>query len=194
MHLTPPTNTHLPPPQHLPQHHHTHTTPDWPAKEDEEKDEAAIDAHAKSSSEVAKGARDPTQLERSRAALETLEQETDARGRKIKVHKLRAPRRGTATTMRSTDEARGLEDGAGRSEGEPLPASYCNFYIANKCVVVPAFGDAEADEAAARVLRGLFRGRREVVQLRSAREILLGGGNIHCVTQQQPSLQNRFVS
>ncbi|MDE2459016.1 MAG: agmatine deiminase family protein, partial [Rhodospirillales bacterium] len=67
--------------------------------------------------------------------------------------------------------------------GERLAASYVNFYIANGAIIAPAFG-VETDEPARNVLARLFP-EREIVML-PAREILLGGGNIHCITQQQP--------
>ena len=63
-------------------------------------------------------------------------------------------------------------------------ASYVNFYIANGGIVMPLF-DARTDALAAARLKRLFPGRRVVGV--AAREILLGGGNIHCITQQIPS-------
>ena len=58
-----------------------------------------------------------------------------------------------------------------------------NFYIANGGVVVPLL-DARTDRAALAKIRRLFPGRKVVGV--PAREILLGGGNIHCITQQIP--------
>jgi len=58
-----------------------------------------------------------------------------------------------------------------------------NFYVGNKRVVVPLL-DPKRDGAARRKLQALFP-RHEVVGV-PAREILLGGGNIHCITQQVP--------
>ena len=72
-----------------------------------------------------------------------------------------------------------------RTPGERLAASYINFYIANKSVVMPGFGD-KMDEVAKKKLESLFPDR-EVVQI-PARNILIGGGNIHCITQQIPKL------
>jgi len=68
-----------------------------------------------------------------------------------------------------------------------MAASYANFFICNGGVVMPAFGGeaAEADERAQAVLQAAFPGRRVVAV--PSREILLGGGNIHCITQQQPA-------
>jgi agmatine deiminase len=68
-------------------------------------------------------------------------------------------------------------------DGDIMPASYVNFYIANSSVVVPTYGsrfDQEAVEAIAR----LFPGRRTMGL--SARAILSGGGAFHCITQQEP--------
>ncbi len=68
--------------------------------------------------------------------------------------------------------------------GKRLPASYVNFYVANKSVVVPQFAQPEWDRAALEQLGSLFPDR-EVIGVQS-RAILIGGGNIHCVTQQIP--------
>ena len=67
--------------------------------------------------------------------------------------------------------------------GERLPASYVNFYPADGRIVFPLL-DERYDEQAAEVLRSCFP-EREVLGIPS-REILLGGGNIHCITQQVP--------
>jgi agmatine deiminase len=68
-------------------------------------------------------------------------------------------------------------------EGFRLPASYANFYIANRIVLVPTFNDSN-DRAALNILAGLFPDR-EVVGIAS-RDLVLGLGTIHCMTQQQP--------
>jgi len=70
------------------------------------------------------------------------------------------------------------------AEGAPLPASYCNFYVANDAVVVPTYGLPE-DEAALEVVREAFGGR-EAIGL-PARDLLCGGGAFHCATQPQPA-------
>lgn len=118
----------------------------------------------------------------SKACLEYLENATDAKGRKIKVHKLPLPRPVTITA----EECEGLDscwDEPTRVPGERLAASYVNFYIANQSIVMPGFGDP-ADERAKHILQELFPDRK-VVQI-YARDILIGGGNIHCITQQIP--------
>ena len=122
------------------------------------------------------------QYELSRSCLEILERETDAKGRKITVHKLHCPAPVTVTA----EECEGLDTmdyEPTRTPKERLAASYVNFYIANGAVVMPFFGDP-ADEAARKLLSGLFP-ERKVVPIR-ARDILIGGGNIHCITQQIP--------
>jgi agmatine deiminase len=68
-------------------------------------------------------------------------------------------------------------------EGDPLPASYLNFYIANGSVVVPVFGSAQ-DEAALAALAPLFPGRS--VEPVPAKLLLQEGGTVHCVSQQEP--------
>jgi agmatine deiminase len=69
-------------------------------------------------------------------------------------------------------------------DGSALPASYCNFYIANEAVIVPTYGIPQ-DQAALREIANAFPGR-EVIGL-PARDLLWGGGAFHCVTQPQPA-------
>ncbi|MDZ4852936.1 MAG: agmatine deiminase family protein [Pirellulaceae bacterium] len=71
-------------------------------------------------------------------------------------------------------------------QGERVPESYCNFYIANGIVIVPTFGFRETDEAAIQTLRELMPDRT-VVPLDSS-DLVWGRGAIHCVTQQQPAI------
>ena len=69
-------------------------------------------------------------------------------------------------------------------DGQRLPASYANFYIANKIVLVPTFSDPH-DRAALNTLAALFPDR-EVIGI-AARDLVLGLGTLHCMTQQQPA-------
>jgi agmatine deiminase len=68
-------------------------------------------------------------------------------------------------------------------DGEVMPASYVNFYIANTTVVVPAYG-VPNDEAARKAIGALFP-RRRAVSI-PARQLLEGGGAFHCISQQVP--------
>jgi agmatine deiminase len=70
-------------------------------------------------------------------------------------------------------------------EGQRLPASYANFYIANSCVLLPAFADPN-DEIASSILQKLFPDRR-VIGI-DCRELIWGLGTFHCLTQQQPAV------
>lgn len=122
------------------------------------------------------------QYEMSKSCLKILENCTDAQGRKIKVHKLPLPEPITITE----EECAGLDDLNGeptRTPGERLAASYVNFYISNEHVVCPQFGDKN-DKTALEILSKLFPTR--TVTGIYARDILIGGGNIHCITQQIP--------
>lgn len=118
----------------------------------------------------------------SKADLDYLQSVTDAKGRKLKVHLLPLP---SPITVDEEDcDALDPMDGEPtRVPGDRLAASYVNFYISNGAVVMPAFGDPNDDKAAA-ILAGLFP-TREIIQI-PARDILIGGGNIHCITGQIP--------
>jgi agmatine deiminase len=68
--------------------------------------------------------------------------------------------------------------------GQRLPASYANFYVANDVVLVPTFNDP-ADRTALDILGRLFPDRH-VVGIH-ALDLVLGLGTLHCMTQQQPA-------
>lgn len=124
----------------------------------------------------------------SKEALDILSNATDAKGRQLQVIKLPCP----PPLYTTEEEARGVQEVPGSKPREPgarLAASYANCYICNGGVVMPAFGGeaAQADARAQEVLQAAFPGRR-VVAIPS-REIVLGGGNIHCITQQVPAAE-----
>jgi agmatine deiminase len=130
--------------------------------------------------------RDP-QWAVSNDALERLRAARDARGRRFKVHKLPSP----GPLRMTAAEAAGVQHRAGsrpRKGGARLAASYANLYIANGGIVVPLL-DRRTDRAAIAKLKRIFP-EREVVGV-PGREILLGGGNIHCITQQVPAAKRR---
>lgn len=127
--------------------------------------------------------KDDPQWAMSKASLEVLQKETDAKGREFKVHKLLIPKQPVCITQEELDGFIFEEGEDMREAGERLAASYVNFYIANGSVLVPQFGD-EHDALAVELLTKLFS-TRKIVPI-PARAIIVGGGNIHCITQQIP--------
>jgi agmatine deiminase len=69
-------------------------------------------------------------------------------------------------------------------QGQRLPASYANFYIANDRVLVPTFNDPK-DRVALGILAELFP-TRTVVGIHAV-DLVWGLGTLHCLTQQQPA-------
>jgi len=119
----------------------------------------------------------------SKEAYEVLCNETDAKGRALKVIKLPIPRKPVCITE---EECEGLifEEGEDvRQAGERLAASYVNFYISNHSIILPQFGD-ENDTVAMNLMEHAFPDRKIIPVM--ARSIIVGGGNIHCITQQIP--------
>jgi agmatine deiminase len=115
-------------------------------------------------------------------ALARLRAATDARGRSLEVILLPSP----GPLQMTAEEARGVHSVPGtrpRRAGDRLAGSYVNFYLGTSRVVFPLLDD-RYDGRAGEILAACFR-ERDVVGV-PAREILLGGGNIHCVTQQVP--------
>lgn len=125
------------------------------------------------------------QYERSAEAYDVLMSARDARGRPLEVHKIHQP-----DPLTMTEEEAGeldvVDSAFSRPAGERLAASYINFYIANGGIILPLFNDRQ-DKDAQRKLAELFP-QHKIIGVHS-REILLGGGNIHCITQQQPAGQ-----
>lgn len=70
-------------------------------------------------------------------------------------------------------------------QGQRLPASYANFYIANRVVLLPTYRDQKRDRLAQEILQGCFPTRR-VVPLDST-NLIWGLGSFHCLTQQEPA-------
>ncbi|HHF0523855.1 TPA: agmatine deiminase family protein [Legionella anisa] len=97
--------------------------------------------------------------------LEILKSTTDAKGRKLEVYTVEQP---PATYL----------------DGERLTLSYINFYLANKGIVMPAFGYEKQDKAAYELFTQLYPDY-QITQI-DALDVFAGGGGIHCITQQQP--------
>jgi agmatine deiminase len=100
-----------------------------------------------------------------KAAIDLLETASDAQGRTLEVVRIPQPPR------------------RDKPDGTRVALSYINFYVANGGVVMPAFEEA-TDSTALRAVEKLFPDR-QVVQV-VASDIVVGGGGIHCITQQQP--------
>ncbi len=123
------------------------------------------------------------QYEISKDALKRLQKAADARGRTLEVLKVHQP----DPVLITAEEAAGVDGAAGsipRQAGDRMAASYINFYFCNGGAVVPTFGDPHDDDALTALQKALPD--RKIIGV-PAREILLGGGNIHCITQQQPA-------
>lgn len=124
---------------------------------------------------------------RCQAAMRVLESARDAKGRQLTVHKMPipGPLHATAEECAGVDMVEGSQE---RSPDVRLAGSYVNFLIVNGGIVAPSFDDPKDEEARA-ILERVFPEHRVVMV--PGREILLGGGNIHCITQQQPAAQKR---
>ena len=122
----------------------------------------------------------------SKLDYEYLSGETDAKGRKLKIHKLPIPDVPVCCTQADIDNYIFEPGEDEREAGERLAASYVNFYFANGIALVPQFGgeNKESDRRAVQILEALCPDRKVVPF--AAGSILRGGGNIHCITQQIP--------
>ena len=132
---------------------------------------------------------DDPQYEYSHEALAILKEATDAKGRHFKIHFLRVP---SPALKMSEAEARGLKKENStldvREGGRRLAASYVNFIQGPEYAIIPAFGVKE-DRIALEEFEKAFPEKR-VIQI-PTREILLGGGNIHCLTMQMGSIEEK---
>lgn len=117
----------------------------------------------------------------SQNAYNVLSHTMDAKGRRLEIIKLPMP----GPLFVTTEEAQNLTESQymNRKVGERLAASYANFLITNDRVVFPLL-DEKTDEQAKQILQKAFPSHTVIGV--SARNILLGGGNIHCITQQVP--------
>lgn len=119
--------------------------------------------------------------EAAQDAYKRLSQMTDAKGRQLKVHKICCPVENV--TIKGEFKIDYVEGTMPREDGDICIASYMNFLITNNGVIVPQYGDKN-DALALEQLEMIFPDK-EVVGVNTV-EIVYGGGNIHCITQQQP--------
>lgn len=120
----------------------------------------------------------------SQQVYRTLSGMTDAKGRKLKVHKICYTKH--PVKMKKQFCIDQVEGSKPRKKGELCIASYLNFLIVNGGVIVPQYDD-ENDKKALKQIQKLFPDRRAVGV--HTKEIVYGGGNIHCITQQVPKVR-----
>ncbi|MGT2638124.1 agmatine deiminase [Streptococcus ratti] len=119
----------------------------------------------------------------AKAAYDFLSEQTDAKGRLLKVHKMCVTKK--PCYLKAADTIDYGEGSIPREEGEIAIASYLNFLIVNGGVILPQYGD-ENDQLAVQQVKEMFPDRK-IVGVRTE-EIAYGGGNIHCITQQEPAI------
>lgn len=121
------------------------------------------------------------QHRRSMAALEVLKGTVDALGRRLTVSVVTMPE----AVVRTQEEAAGViqgEDARARPTGEQVCASYVNCVVVEDIVVAPKFGDELSDQRALRELEATFQRYGKKVVMVDAREFVLAGGGLHCLT------------
>lgn len=122
-------------------------------------------------------------------AYDTLAAATDAQGRQLKVYKLPMPVEPLYMDQASCDTIDVDENAEPRVADEPLIASYMNYLVTNGGVIVPQYGDVN-DQLAVDTLQQIYdevwgEGVYKCVGVQSE-QVVYGGGNIHCITQQEP--------
>ena len=116
-------------------------------------------------------------IEPGRVLLQTVADEADPNYEQLPRER-RAPRRGGHRGRRARPAA------APRRDGPPTVVPYVNYYVANGALIVPVTG-ADTDAAALELLERLYPGREAVPV--SGTTLALGGGGVHCITQQVPA-------
>lgn len=127
------------------------------------------------------------EFERSKINKEFLEEQVDAYGNKFNIIEMPLPK----PMYLSKEEEMGLvknNNAIKRLEGRRLAGSYVNFYMGNKFILLPQF-NVEEDKLAIKILDDFYQGKKKIIPIVS-KEILLGGGNIHCITKQIPYMDN----
>ena len=126
------------------------------------------------------------QYNMSKADYDYLSSETDAKGQKLTIHKIPVPDIPVRCTEADIDNYIFEPGEDEREAGERLAASYVNFYFANGCILLPQFGgeNEESDKRAQAIFEKICSDKK-IIPI-NTRSILLGGGNIHCITQQIP--------
>jgi agmatine deiminase len=124
------------------------------------------------------------QYERSQRALEILEASTDASGAHFTVHKLHQPGPLYYTDEEIASFPSPYNEEIVEESDRRLAGSYVNYILTNHRVIFPLL-DPKYDRSASETLARAFP-KHEIVGLES-REILLHGGDLHCISQQLPA-------
>ena len=127
------------------------------------------------------------QYERCIKDYEYLSSVTDSKGRSLTIIKMPLPK----TMYMSKDEANQLtisSNAISRLEGRRLAGNYVNFYMGEKFIILPQFG-CDEDSKAVEILKDFYKEEKDIIPVHS-KEILLGGGNIHCITKQIPYMDH----
>ncbi len=119
--------------------------------------------------------------EAAQTAFDTLSTAIDAKGRRLIVHKLTLTEQ--PVLLQGAENIDQVSGTVARKNGEICIASYINFLITNGAVIAPQYDDAN-DALALTQLQAMLP-RQQIVGVKT-REVVYGGGNIHCITQQQP--------
>lgn len=128
---------------------------------------------------------DPTHpfYREAQAAYQTLSNATDAKGRRLTVHKLCTTKE--PVYLKGIETVDTVPGSIPRKNGDLAIASYMNFLIVNGGIILPQYGDAH-DSLAIKQVQAMFPDRK-IIGVRTE-EIAYGGGNIHCITQQEPKV------
>ena len=117
-------------------------------------------------------------------AKEILENETTVDGKPLKVVLINTPNPYLKLTEKEANSIKSADNAKPRLVNDRLAGSYINFYMGHDFIILPKFNVSEDDEAY-EILNDFYKGSKKIYQLES-RDILVAGGNIHCVTMQVP--------
>ena len=118
----------------------------------------------------------------SMEAKEILENETTIDGKKLNVILINTPNPYLKLTKEEANSIISCDNAKPRIEGDRLAGSYINFYMGHDFIILPKFNVVEDNEAY-EILNNFYKGSKKIYQIES-RDILVAGGNIHCVTMQ----------